>query len=156
MLALKYAVRRLYLALICHTVGSVPFKSPVLSFCAMLSRKVRGKDRGLWEEPGNFNSHLSALTWTAQLVIFDYACFQEQEDENQIPVFLAKIYKRFFQQLAEILFGHILQWRLYLFKVGKDTIAKKQARWFLDRQSVEYRGVKLQISQISNLVVSEY
>jgi hypothetical protein len=64
-LALKHAIRRLYLALICQTVGSVPFKSPVLSFCAMLSRKVRGKGRGLWEEPGNFNSHLSALTWTA-------------------------------------------------------------------------------------------
>ena len=74
-LALKHAIRRLYLALICHTVGSVPFKSPVLSFCAMLSRRVRGKGRGLWEEPGNFNSHLSALTWTAQLVLFDYACF---------------------------------------------------------------------------------
>lgn len=57
-LALKHAIRRLYLALICHTVGSVLFKSPVLSFCAMLSRKVRGKGRGLWEEPGNFNSHL--------------------------------------------------------------------------------------------------
>ena len=46
-LALKHAIRRLYLALICYTVGSVPFKSPVLSFYAMLSRKVRGKGRGL-------------------------------------------------------------------------------------------------------------
>jgi hypothetical protein len=46
-LALKYTIRRLYFALICHTVGSVPFESPVLSFCAILSRKVRGKDRGL-------------------------------------------------------------------------------------------------------------
>ncbi len=96
-LALKYTIRRSYLALICHTIGSVPFKSPVLSFCAMLSRKVRGKGRGLWEEPGNFNSHLSALTWTAQLVLFNYACFQEQGDEDQIPVFLAKICKKFFQ-----------------------------------------------------------
>jgi hypothetical protein len=61
-LALKHAIRRLYLALICHIVSSVPFKSPVLSFCAMLSRKVRGKGQGLWEEPGNFNSHLLALT----------------------------------------------------------------------------------------------
>lgn len=42
-LALKHAIRQLYLALICHTVGSVLFKSPVLSFCAMLSRKVCGK-----------------------------------------------------------------------------------------------------------------
>jgi hypothetical protein len=155
-LALKHAIRRLYLALICHTVGSVPFKSPVLSFCAMLSRKVRGKGRGLWEEPGNFNSHLSALTWTAQLVLFDYACFQEQDDEDQIPVFLAKICKKFFQQLAETPFGHILQWRLYLFKVGKAAIAKHQARWSLDGQTVEYRGVELQMSQISDLVVSEY
>ena len=61
-LALKHAIRRLYLALICQTVGSVLFKSLVLSFYAMLSRKVRGKGRGLWEEPGNFNSYLSALT----------------------------------------------------------------------------------------------
>jgi hypothetical protein len=75
--ALMHAIRRLCLALICQTVGSVPFKSPVLSFCAMLSRKIRkkGKGKGVWEEPGNFNSHLSALTWTAQLVLFDYACF---------------------------------------------------------------------------------
>jgi Lhr-like helicase len=155
-LALKHGIRRLYLALICHTVGSVPFKSPVLSFCSMLSRKVRGKGRGLWEEPGNFNSHLSALTWTAQLVLFDYACFQEQDDEDQIPVFLAKICKKFFQQLAETPFGHILQWRLYLFKVGKAAVAKHQARWLLDGQTVEYRGVELQMSQISDLVVSEY
>jgi hypothetical protein len=155
-LALKHAVRRLYLALICHTVGSVPFRSPVLSFCAMLSRKVRGKGRGLWEEPGNFNSRLSALTWTAQLVLFDYACFHEQDDEDRIPIFLTKICKKFFQQLAETPFGHILQWRLYLFRVGKAAITKHQARWFLDGQTVEYRGVELRMSQISDLVVSEY
>ena len=59
---LKHAVRRLCLALICQTVRSVPFRSPVLSFCAMLSRKVRGKGRGLWEDLGSFNSHLLALT----------------------------------------------------------------------------------------------
>ena len=46
-LALKHAIRRLYLALIYYTVGSVPFKSLVLSFCAILSRKVRRKGRGL-------------------------------------------------------------------------------------------------------------
>ncbi|OBT94394.1 hypothetical protein VE01_07776 [Pseudogymnoascus verrucosus] len=89
-LALKHAIRRLYLAMICHTVSSVPFKSPVLSFCAMLGRK---------------------------LVIFDYACFHKQDDEDQIPVFLARMCKKFFQQLAETPFGHILQWRLYLFKI---------------------------------------
>jgi hypothetical protein len=59
---LKHAIRRLYLALIYHFVGSVPFKSPVLSFCAMLGRKINRKGRGQWEEAGNYNSHLSALT----------------------------------------------------------------------------------------------
>ena len=62
-LSLKHAIRRFYMALICHIVGSVPFKSPVLSFAAMLSRAGPGKDVGRWKEPGNFNISLSALTW---------------------------------------------------------------------------------------------
>jgi hypothetical protein len=125
--SLKHAIRRLYVALICQTVGSVPFRSPVLSFAAMLSRAGSGKGVGRWKEPGSFNSHLSALTWTAQLVLFDHACFQERNDEDQIPVFLATICRKFFQQLAETPFGHILQWRLYLFKVIQGEIAKHQA-----------------------------
>jgi hypothetical protein len=131
-LSLKHAIRRLYMALICQTVGSIPFKSPVLSFAAMLGRDGPGKGVGRWKEPGSFNSHLSALTWTAQLILFDYACFQEQDDEDQIPIFLAKICRKFFQQLAETPFGHILQWRLYLFKVSKGEITKRQAVWVLD------------------------
>ena len=43
-----------------------------------------------------------------------------------------------------------------MFKVGKAAVAKHQARWLLDGQTVEYRGVELQMSQISDLVVSEY
>jgi hypothetical protein len=46
-LALKHAIRRLYLALIYYTISSMLFKSAVLSFCAILSRKVRRKGRGL-------------------------------------------------------------------------------------------------------------
>ena len=170
-LLLQHAVRKLCLALICQQVGSTPFQSPVVSFCAMLSRAaVRGKaepvelveptkpghGHGAWQEPGNFNHYLSALTWTAQLVIFDYACFQEQDDEAQIPVFLAKVCKQFFQQLAETPFGYILQWRLYLFAVSKQLLAKHQAIWSLDGQTVLYRGVNLQLSHVSQLVLSEY
>lgn len=153
-LALKRAIRRLYLALICHSIGSVPFKSPVLSFCAMKSRMIYR--RGLWEEPGNFNSYLSALTWTAQLILFDFVCFQEPEDEDQIPILLTTLCKKFFQQLAETPFGYILQWRLYLFKVSKASITKHQARWSLDRQIVGYRGVEISMEQISSLVLSEF
>jgi hypothetical protein len=163
--ALKHLLRRFFFALICHVVGSVPFRSPILSFCAMLGRSVRmskvaeGEEmKTKWQgkEPGILSSHLSALTWTAQLLIFDYACFQEQEDENQIPVFLSRICKQFFQQLAETPFGHILQWRLYLFKTNKRQLAKHQARWSLDKQTVGYRGTDLHISHIPKLVLSEY
>jgi len=118
--SLKHAVRKLCLSLICQTVGSIPFKSVVLSFCAMLSKTKKGQ----WQEPSNFNSYLSALTWTAQLIIFDYACFYKQDDEDSIPTFLAQICKQFFQQLAETPFGYILQWRLYLFVVSKNEISK--------------------------------
>lgn len=151
-LALKRAIRQLYQALICQVIGSEPFRSPVLSFCAMLSRRVRDSGYGLWKEAGDFNSHLSALTWTAQLLIFDFVCFHKQDNEDQIPDLLASICTKYFQQLAETPFGHILQWRLYLFKVAKSAIARHQARWSLDGQSVEYRGTELKISHISSLV----
>lgn len=71
-------------------------------------------------------------------------------------MFLAKIRKKFFQQLAETPSGHILQWRLYLFKPGKAATAKYQARWSLDGQTVEYRRVELRMAHVSQLVVSEY
>ncbi|ELR06866.1 hypothetical protein GMDG_08157 [Pseudogymnoascus destructans 20631-21] len=111
---------------------------------------------GRWKEPEIFSSHLSALTWTAQFLIFDYACFHEQDNENQIPVLLSKLWSKFFQQLAETPFGHILQWRLYLFQVGRRQLARHQARWSLDRQTVGYRGVNLHIKHIPQLVISEY
>ncbi|KNB16848.1 hypothetical protein FOXG_14885 [Fusarium oxysporum f. sp. lycopersici 4287] len=36
---LKHAIRKFYISLICQTVGSRPFRSAILSFCAMKSRK---------------------------------------------------------------------------------------------------------------------
>ena len=36
--ALACAIHRFYIALICHEVGAQPFRSPVVSFGAMLSR----------------------------------------------------------------------------------------------------------------------
>ena len=111
---------------------------------------------GRWKELGIFSSHLSALTQTAQLLIFDYACFHEQDNEDQIPVLLLKICSKFFQQLAETPFSHILQWRLYLFQVSRRQLARHQARWSLNRQTVGYRGVNLHIKQIPQLVMLEY
>jgi hypothetical protein len=36
---LKHAIRKFYISLICQTVRSRPFRSAILSFCAMKSRK---------------------------------------------------------------------------------------------------------------------
>jgi hypothetical protein len=51
----------------------------------MLSRTKTGQ----WWEPSNFNSYLSALTKTAQLVFFNFACFHKQDSEEEILTFLA-------------------------------------------------------------------
>ncbi|KAF6515257.1 hypothetical protein HZS61_005163 [Fusarium oxysporum f. sp. conglutinans] len=146
------------------TVGSRPFRSAILSFCAMLSRTkalTRRVDneqhkRCTWREPGNFNSNLSALTWTAQLILFDFVCFQKQDDEDGIPDLLDQICKKYFQQMAETPFGHVLQWRLYLFAASRTSLAKHQARWSLDGETVDYMGTKLHMKQVTQLVESEF
>lgn len=177
------AVERLLVALICHQVGSLPFKSPVVSFSAMLSRRSvlgrrSGRKRGgtaasttttrsttaaaaapvagSWVNPGDFNSCLSALVWTAQLVLFSYACRQQQDDEDAIPVLLRDLCQRFFQQQAETPFGFILQWRLYLFQVSRSSVARHQAVWSLDSRSVTYQGLELELDQVSALARSEF
>lgn len=167
---LKYAIRNFYMALICQTVGSRPFRSAVLSFCAMLSRKKALAPRGasdkgddgqqrkrcIWHEPGNFNSNLSALTWTAQLILFDFVCFQKQDKEDEIPELLDQLCKKYLQQMSETAFGHILQWRLYLFAASNTAVTKNQARWSLDGQTIDYMGTELHMEQVSQLAVSEF
>ncbi|PVH77192.1 hypothetical protein DL98DRAFT_534935 [Cadophora sp. DSE1049] len=71
-LALKHAIRRLYLALICHTISSVLFKSPVLSFCAMLSRKRLKDDLDLEDFGNSWLSHPSNAEFLegAELALF--------------------------------------------------------------------------------------
>ncbi|KAH6959554.1 hypothetical protein BKA56DRAFT_449155, partial [Ilyonectria sp. MPI-CAGE-AT-0026] len=178
---LACAIRRFYVALICHSVGSVPFRSPVISFCAMLSRRKlkskggddrnnragtgndeldeaarRRKKLGGWADPGNYNSSLSALVWTAQLILFEAAYFYKRENEDQIPTLVERLCKKFMHQKEETVFGHILQWRLYLSAVAKSVIARNQARWSLDGQEIDYLGTKLHMKHISQLLVSEY
>ncbi|KAH7231070.1 hypothetical protein BKA59DRAFT_368770, partial [Fusarium tricinctum] len=161
---LKHAIRAFYISLICHTVGSKPFRSPVLSFCAMLSRRKSLRRQGdaeqrircTWQEPGNFNSNLSILTWIAQIILFDFVCFKKQDDEDGIPDMIDDICKRYFQQMTETPFGHILQWRLYLFAASKTSMIKHQARWSLDKETIEYRGVELRMEHVSQLVASEF
>ncbi|KAL7917060.1 hypothetical protein ACQKWADRAFT_326670 [Trichoderma austrokoningii] len=183
---LACAIRRFYMSLICQSVGSVPFRSPVISFCAMLSRKGlkvpvwskagggagdykkgtgndeadeaarRRRRLGGWKDPGNYTSDLSKLVWAAQLLLFEAACFYKREEEDQIPTLLEKLCRKFMHQRGETTFGYILQWRLYLSAVAKSAVASNQARWSLDGREIDYLGIKLQMEHISQLVVSEY
>ncbi|KAF9767808.1 hypothetical protein IL306_014962 [Fusarium sp. DS 682] len=161
---LKRAIRTFYISLICQTVGSRPFRSAVLSFCAILSRKrnrTRQRDNEesrlcTWRDPGNFNSNLSALTWTAQLILFDFVCFQKQDDEDRIPDLLDQMCKKYFQQMTETPYGHILQWRLYLFVASSTELTTYQARWSLDGETVDYMGKQLRMEQVSQLALSEF
>ncbi|KNB04694.1 hypothetical protein FOXG_06738 [Fusarium oxysporum f. sp. lycopersici 4287] len=120
----------------------------------------KGADKAVkrctWREPGNFNSNLSALTWTAQLILFDFVCFQKQDDEDGIPDLLDQMCKKYFQQMAETPFGHVLQWRLYLFAASRTSLTKHQARWSLDGETVDYMGTKLHMEQVTQLVESEF
>ncbi|KAF5705271.1 telomere-associated recq helicase [Fusarium mundagurra] len=104
-----------------------------------------------WREPGNFNSNLSALTWTAQLILFDFVCFQKQDDEDEIPDLLDQMCMKYFQQMAEKPFGHILQWRQYLFAVSSTELAGLSMGGTID-----YMGTKLHMEQVTQLVESEF
>jgi hypothetical protein len=46
--------------------------------------------------------------------------------------------KKYFQQIAEMPYGHILQWRLYLFVASSNELTTYQARWSLDGETVDY------------------
>lgn len=180
---LEHAIRRFYMRLICHHVGSAHFRSPVLSFCAMISRtsayratagtsdrqgsrrnsdyrtddaRNRRNEEAGWHDPGNYSSCLSALVWTAQLVLFEAVCFEHREDERRIPAALGKVCGEFMHQKEETSFGHMLQWRLYLKTVASSAINRKQARWSWDGMDITYLGTTLHMGHISQLIVSEY
>lgn len=57
---LKDRILEMWMLIISHDTGARRYQSPLLSFCAMLSVKPSTKR---WLEPGNFNSHLSAMIW---------------------------------------------------------------------------------------------
>ncbi|KAG6205107.1 hypothetical protein E4U50_004837 [Claviceps purpurea] len=177
---LKPAVREFYMQLICHTVGSQAFQSPVLSFCAMISRttgfagdksKARADTRreglvhdepndevGIWHDAGIYKSSLSALVWMAQLLIFEGACYYKDEHGDQtLLAQLETLCGQFMNQKHETAFGFILQWQLHLAKVKRSAISPWQPRWSLGYQELTYLGITLHITKhIPQLILTEY
>ncbi|KAG5929523.1 hypothetical protein E4U60_007398 [Claviceps pazoutovae] len=183
---LKPAVRDFFMQLICHEFEGQPFQSPVLSFCAMLSRKKahaghRSKDcarpsrtglgdderddaerqrlnTGGWQEAGNYNSNLSALIWMAQVLIFESVYHHHVNNGNDsITNQLKKLCEKFLHQAQDTAFARILSWRLYLTKVSKGAIASNQARWSSDGRQITYLGTTLSITEhIPQLILAQY
>ncbi|KAG6121307.1 hypothetical protein E4U13_005035 [Claviceps humidiphila] len=177
---LKPAVREFYMQLICHTVGSQAFQSPVLSFCAMISRTTgfagdqsktqadkrreslvrveRNEEVGIWHEAGIYNSSLSALVWMAQLLIFEGACYYKDEHGDQtLRAELETLCGQFMNCEHETAFGFILQWQLYLATVRRSAISPWQPRWSFDYQELTYLGITLHVTNhIPQLILTEY
>ncbi|KAJ6787592.1 hypothetical protein PWT90_08516 [Aphanocladium album] len=150
--------------LMCDNLGSNKFGSPITSFAAMLARKhnkKKGNERGEemshsgWQDLTSFSSHLSALIWGGQLVLFRDICTQYEEDpENpsQIIDVLSEYMDLYFQQERETPFGFILHWRLLLFNLAPYAVTSKQARWAPDFSYIDMDGVRLHMRALRQLV----
>ena len=78
---LQSRLLEMWMLIIGHDTGAQQYQSPLLSFCAMLSIKPSTKG---WLEPGNFNSHLSAMIWVVQLLIFYDSARKKQQGRGQM------------------------------------------------------------------------
>ncbi|OQN95289.1 hypothetical protein B0A48_18652 [Cryoendolithus antarcticus] len=84
---LKTRLVEFWMLLVCQNTGSRRCRSPLLSFCAMLS--ITPSTQG-WLKPGNFNNNLSATIWVVQRLFF-YDSARKERDElymDQIPTLL--------------------------------------------------------------------
>jgi len=150
---LKSRLLELWMLIICHNTGARRYQSPLLSFCAMLSIKPSTKG---WMEPGNFNSHLSAMIWVVQLLVFYDSARKEQQGRGQTLQLVKRCCGRYLQQAVETPMGEILRWRLLLFKISKESIGDHEVSWDESEQVLTYEDTELHMDQIPTLLADEY
>jgi superfamily II DNA helicase RecQ len=150
---LKDRLLKLWMLLICHTTGARRYKSPLLSFCAMLSIKPSTKS---WMEPGNFNSSLSAIIWVVQLLIFYDSALKEQQGYGKTLDLVKACCDNYLQQTVETPMGEILRWRLLLFKVSGASVGTHEVSWDESEEVLTYEDIELRMDQIPSLLASEY
>ncbi|KAK5110028.1 hypothetical protein LTR85_001795 [Meristemomyces frigidus] len=142
-----------WMLLIAHHTGARRYSSPLLSFCAIFSIKPSTLS---WMEPGNFDSHLSALIWIVQLLIFYHSARQERYSGGETLQLVEECCKRYLEQTKETPLGWILRWRLLLFHVSKNTFGGYQAIWDAQEQVLTFEETELRMGQIPTLLRSEY
>ena len=161
----------LSIALIQHRIGSEVYKSPIISYCAMLSRsQLRKEDHVIapavataahfWSEPQNYNTNLSALLWVAQLVVLDTVVGNCKKANNGDDVEVIPNLKRFcstyMTNQCETPYGTMLLWRVYLFQVMKNTVSQRQAQWNATGDIITFGKVQLPMPSVCSLIHNEY
>ena len=151
--ALKLPVQRLSLSMLEVKHGTQRFSSSLVSFCTMLSVKPSTL---AWKDAGNFNSFLSGLIWTTQLLIFHHCATEEMAGKGEGLDLIHSYCKRFLAQGAETPMGEVLRWRLLLFRVAKETVGLRQATWDEAEEVLTYGGVELRMGEVPKLILSEF
>ena len=155
---LTTAVTELSQALIEQHLAKSPFRSPILAYAAMLS--VDGKS-GSWEEPGSFNSYLSALVYCGQLWIFRFACnaadvrhltdVVEDDFDDGLDEELDRYMQSYFTNTVSKPLAYVLLWRRRLFGIAPLTMVNRPAWWNLQRSAITYQGITVTMDQVRHL-----
>lgn len=150
---MKEGLTEFCMLLVCHQTGARRYRSPLVSFCAMLS--IRQATLG-WMSPGDLNSYLSGVIWVVQLLVF-YDCAQrERNGQGKTLQLVKRRCEKYLQQTAETAIGEVLRWRLLLFKVSREEVSARQAIWDEREQVLTYGDTELHMDHIPKLLLSEY
>ena len=141
-----------------HLAGS-PYDSPLLAYSAMLA--VDTKYRA-WEEPGSFNSHLSALIYCGQLWASRFSWDivdrrergegEEEEGDDGLDEQLDHYMRRYFSNTVSKPLPYLLLWRRRLFGIAPVTMVNRPATWDLERKTVTHQGISVGMDQIRHLL----
>ena len=97
-----------------------------LCFCAILRFKSSSSD---WMRPGNFNSHLLAIIWVVQPLIFYDVARKERPGQSEMLPLVKQYCEDYVRQTVETPMGEILWWWLLMFQVSRDTVGDHKAAW---------------------------
>lgn len=147
--ALQESLLELWMLFICDVTGAQRYRSPLVSFCAMHSIK---QSTASWMEPGNFSSHLSAVIWVVQLLIFYDSARKEQQGDGRTLAHVKRCCEDYLQQTVETPMGEILRWRLLLFHVAQNTVGERQATWNEAEDVVSFEGTDIHMDDIPQLL----
>lgn len=96
---LRDKLLQMWIFLISHNSGARRYRSPLLSFCAMLSI-----------EP-------STSSWMEQLPISYDSARQERQGQDETLPLVKRCCEKYLQPTVDTPMGEILRWRLLLFRV---------------------------------------